>query len=231
VAAPLTFKYKFSDLDISAGRIEKLIGFEPDTAPEPIPDLITESLAAASDITDIRGNYLITGHKKTEKRVRDSININNHCFNTGKVVTSYINRSENFLFFIVTAGKGIELEAQKFLHGTDPLRGYIYDVIGSLTVESALEKFLAKMEEDFLKTELKTTNPYSPGYCGWPVSDQKKLFDLFGSFNCDIKLSETCLMDPIKSISGITGIGKNVKKQPYSCAICDAKNCLYRDKM
>ena len=228
MAAPVTFQYKFSDLEISAGQIEKLIGFDPGTAPEPIPDLISTSLAAAPEITDIRGSWLIAGHNKLAARA--SISVNGHCFNTGKIVTSYIGSSEQFLFFIVTAGKQIEMRSQKLLHGTDPLAGYIYDVIGSLTVESALGKFLASIEEDFLKNGLKTTNPYSPGYCGWPVSDQQELFKLFGNENCGITLSETCLMNPIKSISGVIGIGKNVKKHPYSCAICDSKNCLYRDK-
>lgn len=230
MAPPITFQYKFCDLEISSGRIERLIGFDPGTAPEPIPELISTALNNAVGLTDIRGNYLVINHNNTATRPRQSININSHCFNTGKIVTSFIRESEHFLFFIVTAGKGIELESQRFLHGTEPLLGYIYDVIGSLTVETALEKFLYKIEEDFIKTELKTTNPYSPGYCGWPISDQTKLFALFSDKNCGIRLSETCLMDPIKSISGIIGIGKNIKKQPYSCAICDAKNCLYRDK-
>jgi hypothetical protein len=230
VATPVTFQYKFCDLEISSGRIERLIGFDPGTAPEPIPELISTALNNAIGLTDIRGNYLVLNNNISATRHRHSISINSHHFNTGKIVTSFIRESEQFLFFIVTAGKGIELESQKFLHGAEPLLGYIYDVLGSLTVESALEKFLLSREKDFMKAELKTTNPYSPGYCGWPVSDQRQLFALFEDKNCGIRLSETCLMDPIKSISGIIGIGKDVKKQPYSCALCDANNCLYRDK-
>jgi hypothetical protein len=230
VAAPVIFQFNFSDLEISSGRIERLIGFDPGTAPEPIPELINIALNNAIGLTDIRGNYLTVNQDVTDSRPGKSIIINGHCFNTGKIVTSFLRKSEQFLFFIVTAGKGIELESRKFLNRSEPLLGYIYDVLGSLTVESALEKFLSKMEEDFMKDALKTTNPYSPGYCGWPVSDQRQLFALFGEKKCGIWLSETCLMDPIKSISGIIGIGKEVKKQPYSCAICDANNCLYRDR-
>ena len=226
---PLTFKYNFSDLDIEAARIEKLIGYDPGSSPDPIPEVIANVLDTAEGITDIRGRYLLTDDYSTSTN-SESIRINDHYFHTGKIVTGFIHKSEQFLFFIVTAGKNIELQSQKFLHGNDPLAGYIYDVLGSLTVESATEKFLHNIEERFLKIGLKISNPYSPGYCGWPVSDQLKLFTLFGNDTCGIKLSETCLMDPIKSISGIIGIGRNVKKQPYSCSICDAKNCIYRDK-
>lgn len=226
---PVTFKYNFSDLNIDSNRIEKLIGYDPGTSPEPIPDLIRDILNAAKGIADIKGSYLITDHQ-SKINDKETIRINDQNFQTGNIVTSFIHKSEQFLLFIVTAGKNIELQSQKFLHGNDPLSGYIFDVIGSLTVESAIEKFLQSIEEQFMKVGLKTTNPYSPGYCGWPVSDQKILFTLFGDNTCGIKLSETCLMDPIKSVSGIIGIGRNVKKQPYSCSLCDANNCIYRDK-
>jgi len=229
VATPVTFQYKFSDLEIDSPQIERLIGFDTGTAPEPIPEMISSALIAAEEITDIRGNYIITDGQSADHG-RDSISINSHSFHTGKIVTGFINESEHFLLFIVTAGKGIELQSKKFLQGNDPLLGYIFDVLGSLTVESALDKFLKNTEADFLQTGLKTTNPYSPGYCGWPVSDQQKLFSLFDEENCGITLSESCLMDPIKSISGIIGIGANITKQPYSCTICDSKNCLYRNR-
>ena len=60
MAAPITFQYKFSDLDIRSIQIEKLIGFDPGTAPEPIPEIISTVLNTAEGITDIRGSYLIT---------------------------------------------------------------------------------------------------------------------------------------------------------------------------
>jgi len=34
-------------------------------------------------------------------------------------------------------------------------------------------------------------------------------------------------MDPIKSVSGIIGIGENVRFNPYTCNLCDNKNCIY----
>lgn len=39
------------------------------------------------------------------------------------------------------------------------------------------------------------------------------------------------MTNPIKTVSGIIGIGKNVEKQPNNCDICDAKNCIYRNKL
>jgi hypothetical protein len=229
VSTPISVTYQFSDLNIGPDQVEKIIGYEPGTAPEPIPELITSALYSADEYAEIRGVYLTTGDY-TAIKSKELISANYHFFQTGKIVTNYISKAEQFVFFIMTAGKGIELQSQKYLSGSDPLLGYIYDVLGSLTVEASVEKILKDIEENFLLDGLKTSNPYSPGYCGWPVSDQQKLFALFKNNTCGITLSDTCLMNPIKSISGLIGVGKDIKKQPYSCTICDSKNCLYRDK-
>lgn len=227
---PKTVTYQFSDLNIGSGQIEKIIGYDPGTAPEPIPELINSALKSAEEYAEIKGVYLITGDYTIIKS-KALIQANGYFFRTGKIVTNYISKAEQFVFFIMTAGKGIEIQSQKYLSGADPLLGYIFDVIGSITVETGVEKTLKDIEEKYLQEGLMTSNPYSPGYCGWPVTDQQKLFALFNYNTCGIKLSDTCLMDPIKSISGIIGVGKNVKKQPYSCTICDLKNCIYRDKI
>ena len=76
---------------------------------------------------------------------------------------------------------------------------------------------------------LKITNRYSPGYCGWDVSEQKKLFKILPEKFCGIELTDSCLMHPIKSVSGIIGIGKSVKFNEYTCNLCDEADCLYRN--
>jgi hypothetical protein len=229
VKTPETVTYQFSDLNIDPDQVERLIGFEPGTAPDPISGMIETALKSAGDLTEIRGAFLFTNNPSVDTG-KSSIKVNGKDFHTGKLVTRYLRKAGQLVFFIMTAGRGIELHSKKIMKESDPMLGYIYDVIGSLTVEISTEKTLRDIEINFLINGLTTSNPYSPGYCGWPVTDQRKLFSLFKGNTCGISLSDTCLMNPIKSISGIIGIGKDIKKQPYSCAACDLKNCLYRDK-
>jgi hypothetical protein len=47
---------------------------------------------------------------------------------------------------------------------------------------------------------------------------------------CGIKLNDSALMTPEKSVSGFIGIGENVKLLPYTCDFCDLKDCIYRKK-
>ncbi len=109
----------------------------------------------------------------------------------------------------------------------DLLTGYIYDVIGSEIVESAADLMQNELEKTVISSGKKITNRYSPGYCGWDVTEQHKLFELVPSNFCGIRLTESALMDPIKSVSGIIGIGENVRFNPYTCNLCDNKNCIY----
>jgi cobalamin-dependent methionine synthase I len=74
------------------------------------------------------------------------------------------------------------------------------------------------------------TSRYSPGYCGWHLSEQRKLFRLLGDSPCGIELSDVCLMKPIKSISGIIGVGRNVKEKQYGCRYCEMETC-YRKRI
>jgi hypothetical protein len=84
------------------------------------------------------------------------------------------------------------------------------------------------LEKSAAESGLKITNRYSPGYCGWSVGEQHNLFSLIPYNYCGIRLTESALMDPVKSVSGIIGIGANVKSNPYTCKMCDMKDCIYR---
>jgi hypothetical protein len=62
------------------------------------------------------------------------------------------------------------------------------------------------------------------------VKDQFKLFSLLPENFCGIRLTDSALMIPIKSVSGIIGIGENVERKNYPCEICNMKDC-YRKKL
>ena len=93
--------------------------------------------------------------------------------------------------------------------------------------QDILHDYLYKMEK---KNNLTLTNRYSPGYCNWDVSEQYKLFSFFPKEFCGIKLSDSALMQPIKSVSGIIGAGRQVQKREYRCGICSQKNCIMRNR-
>jgi hypothetical protein len=79
---------------------------------------------------------------------------------------------------------------------------------------------------EYYSNDLQTTNSYSPGYCGWHVREQKQLFSLLPDNPCGIKLNNSRLMHPVKSVSGIIGLGIGIEQTPYACEICGLKGCF-----
>jgi hypothetical protein len=116
-----------------------------------------------------------------------------------------------------------------YMKNGDLLRGYIFDVIGTCVVEKAADRMQNGLRIMMAAEGKMITNRFSPGYCGWDVAGQHRLFGFFPDNYCGITLNASALMSPVKSVSGIIGKGKEVKYSPYQCRICDDKNCIYRN--
>jgi cobalamin-dependent methionine synthase I len=149
-------------------------------------------------------------------------------FHIKKIVFSQLKKSEAIAIFLCTAGDEIGRKSRQAMQERDLLRGYIYDVIGSEIVEAAADMMQGELEKSVALSGRKLTNRYSPGYCGWDVAEQNKLFRLIPDNYCGIRLTPSSLMDPVKSVSGFIGIGEHVKSNPYTCKMCEMKDCTYR---
>jgi hypothetical protein len=223
------YSYQFNELEISTDIIEKFMGYEPGNAPEPIPQLIQEVLGVAHDYCDIKGGYVLNDQVDINREEK-IISINGVQFEVKKIITNQLRKMDDVALFACTAGPGIGDYSKELMHDGDFVKGYIVDVVGSEIVEAAMDKIQDDLENKMNAEGLFITDRYSPGYCGWSVAEQQKLFSFFPKDFCGIKLSPTSLMNPIKSVSGIIGIGPNVRRKGYMCQHCDMVNCIYREK-
>jgi hypothetical protein len=205
------------------------MGYEEGVAPEPFAGLIDEVLTKAGQYCDINAGYVIRDNIHVNK-ISKSLTVDGIDFNIHRIISNQIKRSEKIAFFLCTAGQAIGEWAKSLMKSGDMIKGYVVDVVGSETVDSAMDLIQDRMESELDMMGLKITERYSPGYCSWRVDEQQKLFTFFPDNYCGIRLSPSSLMDPIKSISGIIGIGKDVKRNGYACNMCDMKECIYRNK-
>ncbi len=112
----------------------------------------------------------------------------------------------------------------------DMLKGYIIDIAASELVEKTTDLLESELLKIVSRKNFGVTNRYSPGYCGWNVNDQHKLFSFLPDNFCGVSLTDSALMLPIKSISAVIGIGANSEKEDYQCSLCDTDFCYKRDK-
>jgi hypothetical protein len=222
-----TFQIDLKDLDLDVVKIERVIGYKQGESQETVSDLISDVLKEAEMICSIKAEYRIFDNIVFDA-IEKSITITDQVFMIRKIIFGQIKRSDSAALFLCTAGEEIGEKSRISMKEGDLLKGYIYDVVGSEIVEAAAELMQDELEKKMAESGRKITNRFSPGYCGWNVDEQHKLFNLMNENFCGIRLSPSSLMEPVKSVSGIIGIGENVKRRPYTCNLCDLKNCIYR---
>ena len=151
-------------------------------------------------------------------------------FEMGNIILRQLRGSEAFALFICTSGLEFEAYQQRLKEQGDMVRVFIADALGSVIAEKCADQMEKALQESIDKLGWKHTNRFSPGYCGWHVSQQQLLFPLFQGHTCGVKLTDSSLMVPIKSVSGIIGLGEKVRKLEYTCGLCDFKQCYKRKK-
>ena len=151
-------------------------------------------------------------------------------FEMGNIILRQLRGSEAFALFVCTSGLEFETYQHRLKEQGDMVRVFIADALGSVIAEKCADQMEKALQESIDKLGWKHTNRFSPGYCGWHVSQQQLLFPLFQGHTCGVRLTDSSLMVPIKSVSGIIGLGKNVRHLDYTCGLCDFKQCYKRKK-
>jgi Vitamin B12 dependent methionine synthase, activation domain len=222
-----TFKFSFLDLKLSVSQIEQVMGYKEGESHETISELIRKLLKETESVCNIKAEYRVLPVEKFDDSGKQ-IRINGLIFDVKKIVYGQIKKSERLAVFLCTAGPEIGIRSRAAMKDGDLLTGYVYDVIGSEVVEAAVDLIQNSLQNSMAAEGKKITNRYSPGYCGWDVAEQHKLFQLVPDNYCGITLNDSALMNPEKSVSGFIGIGENVRYNPYTCRLCDMKDCIYR---
>ncbi len=153
-------------------------------------------------------------------------------FNIGKIIARQLKGSRRFAFFVATAGVEFGRFQERLMSDGDMVKVFIADAIGSVLAEKTADRMEEALEELLASYGWKHTNRFSPGYCGWHVREQHSLFSTFPvEHPCGVRLTDSALMLPIKSVSGVIGLGPSVRKLEYTCGLCDYKQCYKRKKV
>ena len=223
----IKYNLSYRELTIDLHETAPLLGYK-NSLPDDVFAIVEEVMNETADCFDICGGYQIFDRIAFIKE-GELIRVEDVDFTPHKIVYHQLKHSEQIAVFVCTAGESISQWSKRIM-ADDPLKGFIADILGSVVVETAIEAIQKKLHNEMAQAGLKITNRYSPGYCGWPTVEQHKLFSLLPKENCGVKLTESALMLPIKSVSGFIGIGAGVNFHPYTCQLCDAAFCVYRNR-
>ena len=225
------FKIHYINIDktrirVDQGDILKLLGEQQGMIGTLTNALVEQYIAESLRISSPAGAFVLA--EAIEPSSAEEIAIPGLVFDSGNIIHKMLRHSAYYAFFLVTAGPEPENLARSLITEGNYLEGYITDLVASALVDSAADQLQEQVRNLAEQRDLRITNRYSPGYCSWNVVEQQKLFSLFPEGCCGISLSESSLMNPIKSVSGIIGMGAEVAFRDYTCEICPMLNCQFR---
>jgi hypothetical protein len=145
-------------------------------------------------------------------------------------VGTFLMHSTVMAAFVVTIGSAVERLSRGWLRAGKVMQGAIADAIASQCAEAACGLLCQAVRQWAQERSCDTTPPYSPGYCGMTVRQQIPLFASLPVQRINVRRTPSCLMLPVKSISGLIGIGPADKVNPggYACEACTHPDCEQR---
>jgi hypothetical protein len=212
--------------EVEESKLAKLLGGKRN---QELPKSIRSKLRVLED----KFNSLITPdihHRTVDFRVKDEgvIRIKGAIEFESKNLSEVMKNAEKLVCFIGTLGPGIEEEVGVLMQDNDLSEAYILDAMGSVAVEDLVDKFQQTIKNECERVGKTVTLRFSPGYCDWPLTEQKKLFSLFEPEDIMVQLLDSCLMQPVKSISGVFGIVPQGSALYNPCRYCDDRGCKAR---
>lgn len=145
-------------------------------------------------------------------------------------------RADYLALFTVTIGQAVHDKINELFEHKELTLGIMLDAVASAAAEMAADaverNYLERLREENRVANSAAVLRYSPGYCGWHVSGQKKLFEFLRPAEIGITLLESFLMTPLKSISGVLLMGKkeiHIIEDDYPfCSQCKTHSCQQR---
>lgn len=153
-----------------------------------------------------------------------SLNVNNRMLDS-------LEEIDYIIFGIVTIGHRLEDKVSEYFNSKDAPRALALDAAGTVSV-----RYLRSYISDLIykkagEKRLYSTKYFSPGEEGWAIDQQKNIFQIIPADKIGVKMTDSYMMVPQKSLSFVAGIGMNPKiatRKEHSCKTCKAINCQFR---
>ena len=145
-------------------------------------------------------------------------------------------RATHLALFVATLGEPVCGRIGELFAEGDPALGYMLDAVASeaadRTAYRLADRYLATLRRAGSASAGDRVLPYSPGYCGWHVSGQQRLFARLRPEEIGVTVNPSSLMQPLKSVSGVFAVGVGrIHRFAHAfdfCAACTTKECRDR---
>jgi len=140
-------------------------------------------------------------------------------------------RAEGLALFVATVGEAVPARIRRLFDEDALAEGWMLDAVASAGADLLADRLAERFQRALVQRGMNDTRvlPYSPGYCGWPTRGQRPLFDTLRPEEIGVTLNDSCLMSPIKTVSGVlvAGFGEAHRFRPDFpfCGDCQTREC------
>ena len=211
-------------VEIDKVEVHQRLGYEREQYPRPgVLSLADSQIHEAYEFIKPAAYYTI----KPITSVGDSkISVDGLLFTSHHLAQVFSGCSQAAIF-AVTIGEALERKVARLAKEGLILKASVLDAVGSVAVEKVADWLESMLRSNAAANGDKVGWRYSPGYCDWDIAQQKELFRGLDGKSIGVSLTDTCLMIPRKSISGIIGMGESCNTFS-ACHFCNRKGCPYR---
>jgi hypothetical protein len=143
--------------------------------------------------------------------------------------------AERLALFVATVGGAVTARIRDLFSRNEPALAAMLDSVASAAADrlTVLLGVRSLGPVDGAGANGTRVLAYSPGYCGWHVSGQRALFAFLEPGEIGVTLNPSCLMEPLKSVSGVlvsgpAGIHRFAPAYAF-CAECRDQPCRTRN--
>ena len=150
-------------------------------------------------------------------------------FLSGPLVARHFGQAQQVVAVLCTIGEQLESIVSELM-ATDPLQGWALDGYGSAAVEQLAALACAHFESQAEAGGLHASLPLSPGMEGWPAAQgQPELLGLLEPGLVGVRLLESGMMRPLKTLSLAIGLGTEMSHAGRPCDYCSLnQTCRYQ---
>jgi hypothetical protein len=132
---------------------------------------------------------------------------------------------------VCTIGPALEAQVSELFIAGNSLRALALDGAGVAALGEISRMIYERICDDATARGLRAGMRVSPGQEGWPIEQQRVLFDLVPAQEIGVRLTESCLMLPCKSVSFVTGLGPEMRADAAACDFCSKReHCHWRSQ-
>lgn len=213
------------DMEVDRREILRYLGYGREQADRQVTELVESCMEQLEEVAEPK--YLV---REYPLALLPDDKIDGSCFITkSRNLSRNLRDCSQIMVFAATLGIGADQLIQKY-NRLQVSRAVVLQAASAAMIEEYCDTVCTRIRRDYEERGLYVRPRFSPGYGDFPLSCQPMLLDaLEAGKRIGIKLTDSFLMMPSKSVTAVMGISR----KPYRCEVkgceaCAKPDCAYR---